>query len=196
MLFEAVSPAALLCGLAQAPPAGVPRANQCLAGLWLAHYAHRAFIYPLARRARGRRIPLLVVAAGVLFNTANGWLNGASLALSRPAPAPAFVLGVALWTLALAANLDADYALLALRGRYAIPRGGLFELVSCANHAAELAEWCAFALAAGAHWPPLAFAAWTAFNLVPRARAHHQWYREHFGAAYPPQRTAIIPYLL
>jgi len=38
------------------------------------------------------------------------------------------------------------------------------------------------------------FAIWTMANLVPRALAHHRWYRETF-ADYPPGRKALIPYL-
>lgn len=36
---------------------------------------------------------------------------------------------------------------------------------------------------------------WTAVNLVPRALAHHRWYREHFED-YPRQRKALIPFVL
>jgi hypothetical protein len=36
---------------------------------------------------------------------------------------------------------------------------------------------------------------WTAANLVPRAVAHHRWYRERF-ADYPAERKALVPFLL
>ena len=56
---------------------------------------------------------------------------------------------------------------------------------------ARLAFWTGWAVAtwtfAGA-----AFALFTAANLVPRARAHHRWYRETFPD-YPPERAAILP---
>ncbi len=35
----------------------------------------------------------------------------------------------------------------------------------------------------------------TAATLVPRALAHHEWYRERF-ADYPPERRALVPFLL
>ena len=76
-----------------------------------------------------------------------------------------------------------------------MPRGGLFELVSAANHCGELLEWAGWALAAGGSAPAAAFLAWSAANLVPRARAHHRWYRATFPD-YPPARKAIIPYVL
>jgi hypothetical protein len=55
-------------------------------------------------------------------------------------------------------------------------------------------EWAGFALAT---WSlsGLAFALWTAANLVPRAISHHRWYREKFPD-YPAERRALIPYLL
>jgi hypothetical protein len=33
---------------------------------------------------------------------------------------------------------------------------------------------------------------WTMANLVPRARAHHRWYRERFPD-YPARRKALVP---
>jgi len=95
----------------------------------------------------------------------------------------------------LAINWWADEVLRNLRAPgesgYRIPKGGLYELISCPNYFGELLEWFGFALAA---WslPGLAFAVYTAANLVPRALAHHRWYREHFPG-YPSSRRALIP---
>jgi 3-oxo-5-alpha-steroid 4-dehydrogenase 1 len=41
----------------------------------------------------------------------------------------------------------------------------------------------------------LAFAVYTAANLVPRRWTITDWYRERF-ADYPPERRALIPFLL
>jgi len=43
--------------------------------------------------------------------------------------------------------------------------------------------------------PAVAFAVWTLVNLMPRALHHHQWYRETFSD-YPPDRKALIPFVL
>ena len=79
-------------------------------------------------------------------------------------------------------------------GGAVLPRGGAFELVSCPNLAGEIVEWIGFALMS---WslPGLAFAMWTAANLVPRALWRHRWYRERFPG-YPAKRRAVIPRLL
>lgn len=66
--------------------------------------------------------------------------------------------------------------------------------MSSPNYLGEIIEWTGFALAT---WslPGLAFALWTVANLVPRAVAHHRWYRGKFPG-YPVERRALIPYLL
>ena len=79
---------------------------------------------------------------------------------------------------------------------YSIPRGGLFEYVSCANYAGECLEWAGWALAADFALPQVAFALFTLANLVPRALSYHSFYRAHFGDRYPAARKAIIPFLL
>ena len=58
----------------------------------------------------------------------------------------------------------------------------------------EILQWFGFALAS---WSlaGLAFALYTAANLVPRALASHAWYRQQFQE-YPESRKAVIPFLL
>jgi 3-oxo-5-alpha-steroid 4-dehydrogenase 1 len=102
-----------------------------------------------------------------------------------------FVLGVAI-------NLWADNRLIGLRAPgkpdYTIPRGGLFEWVSCPNHLGEIIQWTGFAIMCW-NLPALSFAIWTFANLVPRAVSHHKWYRKTFPE-YPKDRRAVIPALL
>ena len=95
-------------------------------------------------------------------------------------------------------NLHSDGILRSLRSDeipgYQIPKGGAFELVSCANYFGEVIEWLGWACLT---WSlaGLTFAIWTAANLIPRALAHHQWYRREFSD-YPGKRKAILPYIL
>lgn len=172
--------------------------------LWEAHYLHRTFIFPFRRRSPGRRTPLSVVGMAVVFNVVNGYLNGRWLfALGPERPAswladPRFLAGAALFAVGMAVNIQADHVLFRLRrpgeAGYRIPRGGLFRWVSCPNYLGETLEWTGWALAT---FSPagLAFAVWTAANLAPRALAHHRWYRRRFPD-YPPERKALLPYLL
>ena len=172
--------------------------------LWLVHYAPRAFVFPRLAAPTAARIPAVVVAMGLAFNVVNGLLQGSWLFHLGPERDarwlidPRFVAGAALFLAGMALNWRADAALRRLRAPgesgYRVPRGGPFELVSCPNYLGEIVEWLGWALAT---WSPagLAFAVWTVANLVPRALAHHRWYRARFPD-YPPARRALVPFLL
>lgn len=172
---------------------------------WTAHYTNRSLIFPWRTRTRGKTIPLSIVLGAAGFNVMNAGLNGAWLGWIGPVYGdtwladPRFVTGVAIFSAGAAVNIWADNKLIALRSAsdtqgYAIPRGGLFALVSCPNLMGEVVQWCGFALMC---WslPALSFAVWTAANLIPRAISHHAWYRGHFPD-YPKERHAVIPFLL
>ncbi len=174
------------------------------AAFWAAHYTNRSLIFPWRVRTTGKTIPLAIVAAAVSFNAVNAGLNGYYLGSLAIYPVgglsdPRFIVGAAAFLAGAAVNIWADEKLIALRTGgaatdYIVPRGGLFELVSCPNLLGEIVEWSGFALMCW-NLPALSFAIWTAANLIPRALSHHAWYRDHFGD-YPPARRAVIPLLL
>ncbi|KAI8055371.1 3-oxo-5-alpha-steroid 4-dehydrogenase-domain-containing protein [Syncephalis plumigaleata] len=78
--------------------------------------------------------------------------------------------------------------------KYSIPHGGMFELISCPHYLGEMIEWTGWALVANS-LPAYLFVLNTLANLIPRALKVHAWYRETFPN-YPPQRRAIIPFIL
>eukprot|EP00842_Homolaphlyctis_polyrhiza_P005256 jgi/Hompol1/5731/HPOL_004676-RA len=80
-------------------------------------------------------------------------------------------------------------------GRYVLPVGGWFGLVSCPHYFGEIVEWLGFAIT-GWSLPGLAFAIFTAANLIPRAIHQHRWYLDTFGSQYPKERRAVIPWLV
>ena len=172
--------------------------------LWNLHYLHRGLVYPLRTRTSGKRMPAAIMLAAVAFNLINGWLIGSSLGLGQVQSGNAELLsvhtlfGCAMFALGAVINLQSDNVLLALRRgadrTYHIPRGGLFEHVSCPNFLGEILQWCGFAVLCW-NLPALAFAVWTASNLVPRALAHHRWYLRRF-ADYPANRRALVPKVL
>jgi hypothetical protein len=172
--------------------------------LWQAHYAHRAFIFPFRRRGGVTNMPLLIALLGLLFNLINTYLNWRYLTYFGPIyPTtwlfdPRFLLGVLIFFIGLFVNQHADQVLIRLRKPgetgYKIPYGGLYRFISCPNYFGELLEWtgwalCTFSMAG------FGFALWTAANLIPRALAHHRDYRTRF-ANYPPERRAVLPFLL
>ena len=109
-----------------------------------------------------------------------------------------FFLGASIFVIGALINLKSDQMLIGLRKPnevgYKIPKGFLFEYVSCPNHLGEIVQWGGFALMA---WNCAAatFFLWTAANLIPRALDHHKWYKSNFED-YPQQRKAIVPRVL
>ncbi|MFW5920483.1 MAG: DUF1295 domain-containing protein [Polyangiales bacterium] len=173
--------------------------------VWQAHYIHRTFVFPLTMRARpGQGTPASVAAMGFVFNVVNAHLNATWIASEQGGyetawlADPRFALGLALFAAGYAINRWADWKLRNLRKPgetgYKIPRGGLYERISCPNYFGEIVEWTGWAVAT---WSlaGLSFALFTTANLLPRALTHHRWYRDKFED-YPAQRRAVIPFLL
>ena len=170
--------------------------------MWQSHYFYRAFIYPWSL-SNARPMPWAVVVMGASFNLLNGSLNGLAVSQAEARGAewladPRFWLGLILFVGGAVINRRADATLRSLRAPgetgYKLPQGGLFRWVSCPNYLGELVEWCGWALASGS-LAGLAFAIYSAANLVPRAIDHHRWYKERFGAQVA-KRRAILPFLL
>jgi protein-S-isoprenylcysteine O-methyltransferase Ste14 len=169
--------------------------------LWQAHYMHRAFIYPRGLRGAIRPMPIAIVASQFLFNSANAYVNGRYVfTLSDGYPETwlgdgRFVVGLVLFAWGFLIDRHSDRTLQLLRqpggSGYGVPQGGLYRWVSSPNYLGEIVEWTGWALLT---WSVagLAFATWAAANLVPRARAHHIWYRERFPN-YPQERKILFP---
>lgn len=177
-----------------------------LFALWQLHYFHRSFIYPFKRKLKpGDKTPLLIPALAVLTNLGIAFLNAAILSWSELGTDygqwlvdPRLWLGVLIFALGFWVNRRADAMLAALRkpgeSGYKIPRGWLYNYISCPNYFGEILIWTGWAIAswslAGA-----VFVLWTVANLLPRALSNHRWYRETFEE-YPAKRRALIPGLL
>jgi len=138
---------------------------------------------------------------GFIFNGVNGYLNGRYIFNLSPVYAdswlrdPRFIAGVLLLIFGFIINRQSDFTLHNLRKEgetgYRIANTGLYRWVSCPNYLGEIMIWTGWAIAT---WSlaGLSFALWTAANLVPRARAHHRWYRQNFSE-YPPHRKTLVP---
>lgn len=172
-------------------------------GLWNLHYINRSLIFPFRRRGGEKPMPLMIALFAFLFNLINGYLQGGWLFHFGPnydaawLSDPRFLIGCAVFLTGFVINQHSDHVLFNLRKPgetgYRIPHGGLYRVVSAPNYFGEILEWVGWAIAT---WslPGLAFAIWTAANLVPRARSNHQWYRKTFPD-YPKERRALIPYI-
>jgi hypothetical protein len=175
-----------------------------ITGLYVAHYTNRAIIYPLRIRTTGKEMPLAVVLMAVFFNFTNAGFLGYYMGTLQTMYTtdwltdPRFIVGFVVFVAGMVINVSSDEKLIHLRKKrnngYQIPRGGLFESVSCPNFLGEIVEWGGYALLC---WslPAFSFFVWTFCNLVPRALDHHKWYKKQF-AGYPPGRKAVFPFIL
>ena len=167
--------------------------------IWITHYFNRTIIYPLKIKTKGKKIPIAIVASAFFFNVINGILNGYFIA-TIPFESISFIcilIGFIIFIIGLYINISSDNTLIKLRTNqkgYVIPKGGLFNYVSCPNFFGEIIEWLGFAIMT-LNLGSISFLIWTICNLIPRSKAHHNWYKENFEN-YPSKRKAVIPYLL
>jgi 3-oxo-5-alpha-steroid 4-dehydrogenase 1 len=173
--------------------------------IWQSHYVHRAFVYPFTLPKK-RNMPVSVVLFALVFNLVNSYIQARWIYSLAPMTAYTkewltdirFLLGICIFYSGFLINKRADQILRNLRKPgdtdYKIPDKGLFRYVSCPNYLGEIIEWMGWAVAV---WsvPGFVFALWTVFNLLPRARSHHFWYKRTFRS-YPDHRKALIPYVL
>ena len=110
--------------------------------MWVAHYGHRTLIWPWVIPRRDGEMRIMMCASGIFFNVLNGALWGWFMGYIADYASdwmsdPRFVIGVVLAIGGGALNIWSDYRLWRLRGdnrdAYVIPRGGVFNLVSCPN---------------------------------------------------------------
>lgn len=175
-------------------------------GLFMLHYFQRSFVFPLLMKGKSR-MPLVIMAMGILFNVINATLLAASFfncALPEKYESATFWtnplpwVGAAIFFIGMAINLHADHVIRNLRKpgdtRHYLPEKGFYRYVTSANYFGELVEWTGFALltASPAAW---VFVWWTAANLVPRADAIYRRYCEEFGKQTVGSRKRIIPYI-
>lgn len=81
-----------------------------------------------------------------------------------------------------------------LTALYSVPKGGMFELVSCPHYLAEILIYAAIATVTGGRTGPLLIGTWVLLNLVLAAGATQRWYRTQFPA-YPRGRKALVPFI-
>ncbi len=167
--------------------------------LWITHYFNRTIIYPLRIKTKGKKIPIAIVASAFFFNMVNGFFNGYFLTLVQfeSISHMYLILGLIIFIIGFYINISSDNILIKLRTKqkgYVIPKGKLFNYVSCPNFFGEIIEWLGFAIMT-LNPGSLSFLIWTICNLIPRSIAHHKWYQDNFEN-YPKKRKAVVPYFL
>jgi len=106
---------------------------------------------------------------------------------------------VTLWACFLLANSDAHMQLHSLRPRgnegRSIPHGFGFNLVSFPNYLFESLMWLTVCIMTGSFAAFLFFTVGTG-QMMTRAVKQHRAYKKEFGKDYPPERKAMIPFIL
>lgn len=174
-----------------------------LVAAFMIHYIHRTFIFPMRIRTKGKKMPVVIVVSGIIFNLANGFFLGYYFGRFAQYDihyftSVSFMAGISLFIIGMFINMKSDNMLIQLRKPdetgYRLPTGWLFKYISCPNLFGEIIEWGGFAIMCW-NLPALSFFVWTVANLLPRALAHHQWYKKSFSD-YPAGRKAVIPFWL
>ncbi|KAG4152536.1 hypothetical protein ERO13_D04G128400v2 [Gossypium hirsutum] len=174
---------------------------------FLFHYFNRTVLYPLRlsrNTTQTRAFPVSVAFMAFGFNLLNGYLQARWVSHYKDDYENEelfwwrFLGGLLIFVVGMWVNVWADKVLVGLKkqgdGGYKIPRGGLFELVSCPNYFGEIMEWFGWALMTWS-WVGFGFFLYTCANLMPRARATRLWYLEKFKDDYPKDRKAVIPFI-
>lgn len=173
---------------------------------WTFHYTKRELETLFVHRFSHATMPL----ANLFKNSIYYWGFAAYVAyfvnhpLYTPPAEDLVYIGMCLFYFMEVGNLSAHMTLRMLRPPGTkvrrIPRGGLFELVSCPNYTYEILSWLGFNLMtktiAG-----ILFMFAGAFQMIVWAQGKHRRYKKEFDGQdgrqlYPPSRRAIIPFLL
>jgi len=171
--------------------------------LWMGHYIYRTFLYPFRQSGKEKAYPVIILLMAFIFNCFNGFVNGYGIFQINSYSASSlikwqFITGFLFFVAGFIINKISDEKLRKLKMTnstgYVIPHGWLFNYISNPHYFGEIVEWTGWAIMT---WslPGMAFAVFTSANLFPRALDSHKWYKKEFRN-YPPERKAIIPFII
>ena len=190
--------------------------NSILLLAFLIHYIHRTFIFPFKiKNSKNNPIEITLMAFTFCFfnaiminrsillfsNYFNNDSNDFILSIIQ------ILIGYFIFFVGMYINIKHDYLMISFRKKnkdkseYILPRGYLYELISCPNYFGELLEWLGFAILTGT-FSGFVFFISTFANLFPRAIKYHNWYKNKFKDEFNNKkdnvkdRKAIIPYII
>jgi very-long-chain enoyl-CoA reductase len=173
------------------------------AGMWCFHFARRAAESAWVHRYGKAAVPVGDVVTEYVYYW--GFATWNAFALTGAVAGAQLLwlsaLGVVVFAVAELGNARAHRLLRDLRPagskQRVIPRGFLFERVSCPHYLFEILSWVGFALVTQT-WAAAAFAVVGSGILASWARTRHLAYRKDFDGLegrelYPAARRALIP---
>ncbi len=166
--------------------------------LWNLHYFHRSLIWPFRAKISHKKMHISIALLAFIFNLVNATFQSYWIIFvgSYENTNIVFYLGLVVFFLGMFINIKSDNILMNLRKKnedYSIPRGFLFNKITCPNYFGETIEWFGWALLTF-NFAGFVFFIWTLFNLLPRAISTHKWYKLNFKE-YPKNRKIFIPYI-
>ena len=170
--------------------------------IWLLHYVHRTFVWPLRAKLRGKQMGVGVMSMALLFNFVNItfqciWIFILGEYTDQWLLSPLFIVGIIIFLLGMLINIKSDNILMNLRksgGKgYHVPKGFFFKYVSSPNYFGEIIEWFGWSLLSMSP-AGFVFFIWTTANLIPRARSNNEWSKSNIPD-YPKNRKSIIPFI-
>lgn len=139
------------------------------------------------------------ILSGVLLSVAinSPWHSAAAVKGTIQDDSTFLMICTAIWTIGQAGNFWAHLTLKNLRPagtkERKIPKGGLFELVSCPNYFFETVTWTAFTILTLSP-ASLLFAIVSVGQMAIWAQKKHRNYRKEFKD-YPKGRKAMFPFI-
>lgn len=110
-------------------------------------------------------------------------------------------IGVAVFFLGQAIQFDAHKNLASLRlasgngDKHFMPRGRLFNYISCPNYLGEIFIYIGLLIISNSDTAMMSLTVWVIVNQIIAGLLSHKWYQQNFGD-YPRERKAIIPFFL
>ena len=175
---------------------------------FLIHYIHRSFVFPFVIHS-SKNNPLEITLMAFTFCFFNAIMINRSIFYFSDYENDFwlyYIFGLITFLCGMYINIFSDYSMIKQRNenkssesKYIIPRGFMYELISCPNYFGELTEWLGFFVLSNS-FSGLVFFVSTYANLFPRAIQYHQWYKTKFKDQFTTDkqlacRKAIIPFM-
>jgi len=154
-----------------------------------------------------KKVPVLDALFEYLYYWVFTWLISSSILVESFAPpSPQYLLiGGTIWLLGEVGNCKCHLMLKGFRGasgasssnlkaRYPMPKGFLFDFVSCPHYMCEILSWFGFCLMTQT-LPALSFFTIGAGIMITWAKERHNNYLKNYPN-YPTSRKMIFPFLL
>ena len=178
---------------------------------FLIHYIHRTFIFPFVIHS-SKNNPLEITLMAFTFCFFNAIMINRSIFYYTNYDHDFwlyYIYGLITFICGMYINIFSDYSMIKQRNakkeqeggsKYIIPKGFMYELISCPNYFGELTEWLGFFVLSNT-FSGLVFFVSTFANLFPRAIQYHQWYKTKFKEEFSTDkdlanRKAIVPFLI